>query len=373
MVQIWPPVVTEPATLTRQVWDSQTARTLPGMGRALAIYGLLGSCGLDDYRGVTPLPRPRMLDRPDPTRSRPHFVKSHVEDYLLHGNACHLITARDAYGYPAAARWYPAHMWGLTEEDGELVYWLNGHRVDRSRDVVHVQRGSDPTFPGRGIGVVEQHVRALNRVGLQEAGETENLRNRGRPDVVVITPQREPREDDLTAAADKWVEAYSGQTPRPAFLPNGSQVVPLAWSPDDQQMTEARKLSLVDVANVMNLDSYWLGAPGSSHTYRSPGPLFVTLLRTSLDPVAVELEDVWSDAWLPRGRRVRFDRAALSADDLGSSIKTAAAAVAARLWTLPEARAYLGLDPNVVPPPLDPAPAVPADEPPDPEERPDDE
>jgi HK97 family phage portal protein len=366
MHQLWPPVDV-PSTLTRQVWDADTARTIPGVGRALGIYELIGQCALDDFRGIVPVtPRPRLLERPDPDRSRPHFIKAHVNDYLLHGNACHLVTARDANGWPAAARWFPAHQWQITEEDGAPVYWLNGRRVDRPRDVIHVQRGSDPVAPFRGVGVVEQHVRALNRVGLQEAGETENLRGRGMPGVAIITPQREPKESDLDAAADKWAARFEGSRNLPAFLPAGTQVVPLAWSPNDQQMTEARKLSLVDVANIFNLDSYWLGAPGSSHTYRSVGPLFVSLLRTSLEGVLVELEDVWSYGWLPHGRRVRFDRAALSSDDLAASITTARSAYESRLWTWPEVRTFLGLDPTIPEPENNPPPA-PAPPPPDPE------
>src|SRR5262249_34797117 len=41
------------------------------------------------------LPRPRLLDRPDPTDSRAHFVGLQVEDYLWHGNALALVTDRN--------------------------------------------------------------------------------------------------------------------------------------------------------------------------------------------------------------------------------------------------------------------------------------
>lgn len=368
-MQLWPPVDV-PSTLTRQVWDTETARTIPGVGRALGIYELLGQMPLDVYRGVKPLPRPRLLDRPDPTKSRPWFVKQHVVEYLLHGNACHLVTALDAEGYPAAVKWFPAHQWNLVDEDGETGYYLNGRYVP-SRFVVHAQRGADPTFPGRGVGVVEQHVKSLNRVGLQEQAESENLKGRGTPAVAIITPQKEPKEADLDKAADKWMERFGAGSGggQPAFLPNGTEVIPLAWSPNDQQMTEARKLSLVDVANVMNLDGYWLGAAGSSHTYRSPGPLFLALLRTSLDAVREELEDVWSAAWLPRGKRVRFDRSALLVDDLETVVRTMANATGSGLWTVPEARTYMGMDPDVVPEkPAAPAPVQVVEEPDEDEE-----
>jgi hypothetical protein len=219
MTQLWPPVGA-PSTLTRQVWDTETARTIPGVGRALAIYGLLGQMPLDAFRGIRPVSRPRLLDRPDPDHSRPWFVKAHVEDYMLHGNACHLVTSINAEGWPGSARWFPAHQWTLTSEDGATVYWLNGRRVD-SRYVVHTQRGADPSFPGRGVGVVEQHVRALNRIGLEEATESENLRGRGMPGVAVITPQKEPKSTDLDAAADKWLEKFGPGTGSglPAFFP----------------------------------------------------------------------------------------------------------------------------------------------------------
>lgn len=368
MVQLWPPVDV-PSTLTRQVWDSETARTIPGVGRALSLYRLLGQAPLDVFRGILPLERPRLLERPDPLRTRPWFVKAHVEDYLLQGNAVHLITSWRSDNTPGSCRWYPAHAWSLVDEDGDVGYYLHGRYVP-SAMVVHVRRGADPSFPGRGVGVVEQHMRALNKVGLQDAAEAENLRGRGAPQVAVVTPQKEPLEEDLNAAANKWQEKFGGsQTGQPAFLPNGTQVIPLSWSPSDQQMTEARKLSLVDVANMFNLDGYWLGAPGSSHTYRSPGPLFLQLLRTSLEDVATELEDEWSERWTVRGQRVRLDRNALLVDDLQTSVTTAAAAVAARLWTLPEARTYLGRDPSVIPEkPATPATTAPPAPEPDPTE-----
>ena len=84
-------------------------------------------------------------------------------------------------------------------------------------------------------------------------------------------------------------------------------------------------MSLTDLANLTGMDPYWTGAPGSSHTYRSPGPLWLALLRMTLESPARLFEDAWSAAWLPRGQQVRFDRLALTRDDLQTSIATVAA------------------------------------------------
>lgn len=363
--QIWPPVV--PRTLERQVWDSTTAKGLPGVGMALTIYrGLISSCALQLTRGYDVLPTPRMLDRPDPDVDRPTWIGDHVEDYLLHGNALHLVTVRGTDGYPLAARWYPAQAWTVEEDQrtGEPVYRLYGRDVDRD-DVVHVRRGTDPTCRWRGIGVVEQHLRTLNRAGLEEAAESENLTNRGRPDVVVITNMNEPDPDELDKAADKWVERFGGQDPKPAFLPAGSSVVPLSWNPTDGQMVEARKMTTKDVAQLLGLDPYWLGAEGSSHTYKSPGPLFLTLVKLSLGPVMDPFEDVWSNAWLPgRAARVRFDRARLLVDDLGSMLQ-AFSVGSAYFPDKNEVRTYMGFPPlpdDAFPKPPVIPPAAPADD-----------
>src|SRR5690349_6496049 len=136
--QIWPPVV-DPATLTRQVWDSVTAQQLPAVGRAMGLYGgLISQCVLDEYRGPVPTAtRPRMLEMPDPNLgSRSLFVQVHVEDYLVHGNALHLVTGRHPKGHPKAGwpsttRWFPAAEWGIDVSNGRGFpdYYLNGRKV----------------------------------------------------------------------------------------------------------------------------------------------------------------------------------------------------------------------------------------------------
>ncbi len=349
MTQIWPPVV-DPATLSRQVWGVESARTLPGVGRALQLYGgLISQCPLDQYRSEELVkPRPPLLQLPDVNlRARSTFVRMHVEDYLLDGNALHMVTARTADGAVRGARWFPAHMWSAadpaTTQDGGVDYYLNGRKVPRE-DVVHVQRGAAEGAPWRGVGVVEEHLKTLNRAGLEEAAESKNLTGGGVPSVAVIAPQPTLSPEEAEEAKDVWEEKFEGPGRRPAILPNGTQVIPLGWSPVDSQMIEARKMSLVDLANAFNLDPYWLGGPSSSHTYKSPGPMFLTLLRTSLEPVMSDIELVWSLSWLPpTGRSVRFDRLALTRDDFSTEVATGVQAVQAGLMTVQEWRIRQGL------------------------------
>lgn len=366
----------EPRTLGRQVWDDQGALSIPGVAKALHIHQLIGTMPMNAYRGVKPLTQPRLLAQPDlTTPGSTWYVQQHLRDWLLHGNACHLITSRDARDRPASTRYYPARQWEirLTSDGFVEDYYLNGVEVPR-RDVVHVQRGQHPLGRGLGWGIVEQHLLTLDRARLEEESERQSLRGGSVPSVAVITPQKSLTQANADAAADSWNRKLAGPGRQPVILPNGTQVVSLGWSAADNEMTAARQMTLTDLANVTGMDSYWLGAPGSSHTYRSPGPLWLALLRMTLETPTTLLEDAWSAAWLPDGQRLRFDRLTLTRDDLDRSITTMAKARAAKLYTYEEARVFLEMDPSVeeptveVPPPLDPTADDDADTETDPEE-----
>jgi len=146
-----------------------------------------------------------------------------------------------------------------------------------------------------------------------------------------------------------WLKKFVGPGREPAILPAGTQVIPLAWSPEDAQMTQARQLSLLDIANMFGLDGYWTGAPGGSMTYRSPGSMYTNLLRTALEGVLADFEAVWSQAWVPRGISVRFDRLQLTRDDLQTMVQVLVQATNANppLMSQAEARVMMGLPPTI--------------------------
>lgn len=345
-MQIWPPVV-DPATLTRQVWDTATAQQLPAVGRAMGLYGgLLSQCDLDQYDGPVPVsPRPPLLDLPDPILgSLPAFIRVHVEDYLVHGNALHLITSRDQEGRVRRTTWFPAAEWSVDASHGRgfLDYYLNGTKIARREDVVHVRWGYAPGEPWRGWGLVERYLNSLDRVALQEAAERNALRNGSVPSVAVIAPQKTLTQTEADEAAGEFEKRFGGSSRRPGVFPNGTVITPLSFSPEAQEATLARQASLTDVANMLNMNSFWLNAPASSHTYRSPGPMFLELQRTSLEPVMKDLESVWSANWFPGPRKVRLDRNQLTRDDFQTSLQTLGKAVADGLMSVEEARLYMG-------------------------------
>lgn len=343
-----------PSAGAASAWQPMTpelAKSLPGIARGMQlICGMGMQMPMDDYRGIDPLPRPRLLEQPDPDQSRAWFVGLSWEDYLLNGNAVQFVTSRNSEGLPATTAWLPASwVWvGPDPDDNrQPSYWVSGVQLPREQ-VIHVKRGSDRTNPFRGVGVVEQHLEALGTVRDQMAYEREVLQGAAVPSVAIITPNPELSTDEADEAKTMWLEKYAGPVRKPAVLPAGTSVVPLAWSPADSELIEARKLSLIDQANILNLDGYWLGAESGSHTYKSPGPMYLNLLRQTVGPIAEVFEDVWSAAWLPRGRRVRFDRKPVLADDLETTVRTMVMAIRGNppLLSVEEARTFMGLTPQ---------------------------
>lgn len=356
------------------VWDATSARRIPSVARAVQLFG--GMCKqmpMDAYRNGQALDRPQLLDSPDPspTWPRSRFVQCSVEDYLLSGNTVAYVTARGADGWPLAVRYLPitwVYIGWMPGDYGSVQYTYLGETLDPA-NVIHVARGVDRFYPIRGVGVVEESLATLDRVAMEEEYERSTLSGAAVPSVAIITPQATLTQDVADEAKDNWMDKYSGAGRVPAILPNGTQVVPLAWSPADTQLVEARKMSLTDVANLFNLDSYWLGAPVAGMTYKTAAPQYQQILRTSIEPVIADFEQVWSQAWLPRGQTVRFDRNKLLAEDLPTTAMAWSQLVAAGIaspqtaWDaiLGEPLASLPGPPRKAPAPAAPVPqAVPA-------------
>jgi HK97 family phage portal protein len=345
------------------VWDATSARQIPAVARCLQIYsGLVRQMKMDAYRGDEKLPRPRLLERPDPLNAGSWLVGISIEDYLLSGNAVSLVTSRGVDGWPLTVQYLPINyvyiMWVPGQALPDYYFWGSPLPAE---DVVHVKRGADRWFGAvRGIGIVEEALGTLDRVAMEEVYESATLAGSAVPSVAIVAPQATLTQEVADGAADNWELKYGGPNRRPAILPNGTQVIPLAWSPSDTQLIEARHMSLTDTANLFNLDGYWLGAPVSGMTYRTASPQYQQVLRTSLAPVLADFEDVWSYAWLPRGQTIRFDRSQLLSDDLTVTSNAMVAVYGAGIVTLDEARAGMSLPPTdqETGPPAPPPPVV---------------
>jgi len=307
--------------------DPDRAKGIPEVARALGIVASMpATMPMNAWVGASPSPWPWMiLTRPDPDAETAWFVEQNFMDWWIHGNAVSVVTSRSESGWPMTMAWVPAPRVAVTEEpvSGSPIYWVDGQQVPTA-DVLHVRRGANRWNTLIGVGVVEQHLASLGKVADQEAYEACVLDTSAVPSVAIVVPNSELSQEEADAAKASWMEKFSGPTRAPAVLPNGTEIVKLAWSPADQELSEARKLSRVDVANMFNLDSFWLGGETAGMTYKS---------------------QAWGKAWLPPGTDLRFDRQALLGDDMPTTVAFLAQAVSSKILTRNEARSYLGKAP----------------------------
>lgn len=359
---LWPEMADDSALPL--VWDTLSARHIPAVARAVAIYSsLIKQMPLQDMRGLEQLPPSMFLQKPDPLRSLPSFLQVSVEDYLQDGNTVSIVVGTDSTDRPTGTVWVPINWVEIEHTDKEyphdIKYFVLGREIARNR-VIHIRRGADRSFPWRGVGVIEEHLSSLDRVAREEAYEAKALRDGGVPSIAVISPNPNTSKTQLETAKASWMDKFAGGKREPVMLPGGTQVIPLSWSPADTELQLARKLSLLDVANMFNMDGYWLGAPSSSMTYQSPTPMFNTLRVVTLESPMIDFEAEWSDAWLPHGRKVHFDRLALTRDDLQTTIEMLSTATGGKpVLTVAEARAYMGRTPDM---PAEPAAALPSEQ-----------
>lgn len=344
--QIWPPPID---TTVPKFVTPDRALGIPGVARAVALMMLIGIMPMNAVKGTTILPRPMLLEQPqpEPGRDRSWWVAGQVRDYWLHGNAVHLVTSRYASGLPASVMWLPAERVTVIPDSNDLTavleYRFDGVLLPTS-EIVHVRRGMDPLAPWRGIGAVEQHMSTFSRIADQESYETQILNGAAVPSIVVITPGETTNEQE-EEAKKRWNDKFAGPKREPVFVPSGTEVKPLSWSPKDQQLTEARQLSLTDIANIANLDGYWLGASTTGYSYKSPGPMYLNLVRQTLTPIMAAFEGSWGPMWLPWGTHLKFDTQAVLGDDMETTVRWLAIALRNGLITQDEAREYIGKSP----------------------------
>jgi hypothetical protein len=80
-------------------------------------------------------------------------------------------------------------------------------------------------------------------------------------------------------------------------------VLPLSWNPTESQLIEARRLSLVDVANMFGMDAEWVNAGQVSGTYQNIEQKGIDFLRHSAGGWLARFEQALS-LIRPRGRWV---------------------------------------------------------------------
>ena len=348
--QIWPLPV-DPATgavIGSGLVSARVVEAIPAVARAMGVIaGRMSQMPLALWEGKDLIePTPPLLVKPDPTVDYPSMMNALCWDYWLHGNAILYETVHEPeYGLPLAAMWLPAERVNVWKEpEGKVWYEVGGTILD-TRYVRHMKRRLDPWRPWRGIGAIEQHMRAFAKISDQQAYESRLLQDSAVPSIAVTVGNPDLSEEEAERAKGNWLGKFSGPRREPVFLPAGSSVEPLAWSPHDAQMVEAQKMSRGDVADIFDLDRFYLGVSDGSFNYKTWASMSRALVQDTLGEHMRAFEAVLTEGWCLPGREIRFDPSGVIVDDLDATMTWLGPAHDRGMVTTDEARARLGLPP----------------------------
>jgi HK97 family phage portal protein len=220
-------------------------------------------------------------------------------------------------------------------------YWLDDYEFPPGT-IIHL-RGNAPYVKGHGTGVLTRHGMDLAlsiAVRQYAAGQYSS----GIPYGYLKSSQ--PRMD-ATQATDlktKWLSQHGGNTRSIAVLNATTEFVPLAISPLDAQLDNARQWSLRDVAMAFGVPAYMLGVPGDSSTYANVESRHIELRQFTLLPWIRRAESTL-DAQFPRGTELKIVASGLERADTATRYAAYKTALDSGIMTRDEVRALENLPP----------------------------
>lgn len=309
-------------------WEGNTLRSyrggmsIPGAWKAvLLISNLIAHLPWNAYRqrGGNPTqlisPTPSLLDQPAPPELRIDTFTSWAMDLIWHGNAVGVIATRDQNGYPTAVLPVPAEQVFVRRANfsdlspipfGPILYEIGGDTFTEY-EVIHI-RG--PHRPGatRGFGVLEAHLSEPHsglRLARELGRQAGNIGQSGVPTGVLKVSNPDATEDDLRDAKAGWLRNQRDRTV--AVLNATTEFQPLAWNPEQMELVEARKFSLLELSNIFNVPPRFLGASsGDSMTYSNSETEAIDLIKFSLSGHLGRFEQALTQCF-PKGTCVKAD------------------------------------------------------------------
>lgn len=294
--------------------DRWNALSVPGVWRGVnLIASAIAGLPLDALRNGKVIATPPILSRPNPPETRFTTIQAAVACAIVDGNFFAVVGPLNANGYPDTI--YPIDPMRVKckYEEGRRIYEIDNVRFDQS-EIMHV-----PGFamPGEhlGVGLLQAQRQGLGMSIAVNEYAARYFNGGTTPSVVLHTENPDLSQEDADLIKQKWLMHYGGRSREPAVL-GGIKVEPLTDNAGDSQLVESRQFDLTEIANMLGIPPYYLGAPNSSRTYSNVQEEQLQLLRFALMPWIVRFEMAFSDL-LPRGQVAKFNLDAfLRADTL---------------------------------------------------------
>ena len=323
--------------------DQWSALSIPGVWRGVnLIANAIGGLPLQDYRNGVRIETPPILSRPNPPETRIETISAAIAACIVHGNFIALLGAPNATGYPDTIYPIAPERVNLKVENGRKIWQIDGQVFDQS-EVMHVKGFS---LPGHhfGVGLLQAQRQGLGTAIALNEYAARYFSGGGQPSGILYSSNPDLDASEAALLKQQWMQHYGGRSREPAVLNESTKFEPISDNAGDAQLVESRTFDLTEIANMLGLPAYYLGAPNSSRTYSNIENEQQQLLRFSLAPWMIRFEQAFSDL-LPRGQVAKFNVDAFLRTDTLTRYQAHKIGIEGGFLTPDEARALEDLQP----------------------------
>lgn len=278
-----------------------------------------------------------ILEQPDPSEDRQTTLSRMVISDTLHGEIIAVLGAFDPDGYPQALKVVDPSKAEL-KDDGT---WKIGERVFSPSEILHVIPFA---LPGetRGVSAVELFKRNITAELAAIEFQQNFYLGGGQPTTVLTNSDPEVTPEDLDGLLKRYRQKVAGGNREPIVLPDTIKVDTIGLSNNDAQFLASREFAITDIANMVGVPPYLIGAPGATNVYSNDFEQRRGFLDFHLRGIMYAIERGMSRL-LPDGLKVKFDTKSFLRMDPVATVNMLN--IQQQWMTEDEVRAVLGMPP----------------------------
>jgi len=292
------------------VVDEVSTLSVAGIWRAVTLVSdAIGGLPFAAYRGEKYVdPQPNLLIKPNPTETRIETLSAMVASLIIHGNYIAILGEPGVNGYPDSILPVAATRVQVKRVEGELIYRV-GDRDYASSEVLHIKGFC---MPGEhvGYGILSAQRQAIGGAVAVNTYAQRYFDGGAQPTGIIYSSNPDLTQEEADLLKASWLRQYGGTKRTPAVLNETTKFQQLSDNAKDAQLLETRAFSLTEIANMIGVPAYYLGAPNSSRTYSNVSEENLQLVRWSLMKYVNRIEASFTEL-LPRGQYAKLNVDAL--------------------------------------------------------------
>jgi HK97 family phage portal protein len=176
---------------------------------------------------------------------------------VCRGNGIALIK-RDSFAKPLSLVPIPLEKKTveIRESEDDIFYEIDGYGIIPSEDIIHIQGFATDGIVGRGLLDVAKEAIGL---GLGQQRFAANLFKNGANPSGVLTHPGKLDKDGAERLKVSWQKNYgAGKSHGTAVLEEGMKYEPVSMTPEDTQLIESRRLSVLDISRYTRIPPHML-------------------------------------------------------------------------------------------------------------------